>query len=150
MADGLPPITFVLTDAGAPAVMVAEAEADTLAEVLQIAPGITDPRWTRLYARVVNHLTYGYDYEMITDPAAFEAEFRAAWEAEPETVPDDAPVTPTRLRDLGMPDFTQIAAPAIVDGELVFYVRSNYYGIPYRVGLRPGADPTYTPVAMQP
>ncbi len=150
MTAVLPPITFVLTKQGSPALMVAEAEAATLAEVLQRAPGITDPHWTRLYARVVNHLAYGYDYEMIMDPAAFEAEFRAAWEAEPETVADDAPVTPPRLRDLGMPEFSQIQPPAVVDGELVFYVRSNHYGIPYRVGRRPGAEPTYTPVPMQP
>ncbi|MFN4158315.1 MAG: hypothetical protein ACK4GO_07935 [Gemmobacter sp.] len=148
MADGLPPITFFMTDSGAPVVIIAQEPVDTLAEALNRAPDLTDPHWVKVYARVVNHLNHGYDYEMIMDPAAFEATYRAAHAAEPEVVPDDTPVVPVRLRDLGMPDFAQIRPPAMVDGDLVFFVRSGFYGIPYRVVHSPEGTASYTPVAM--
>lgn len=148
MADGLPPIILQMSDEGAPQVLVADEPAASVADVLTRAPDLTDPKWVKVYARVVNHLTYGYEYEMIMDPAAFEAEFRAAWAAEPETVPDETPIDPPRLRDLGMPDFAMIRPPAMEGGNLVFYVRSGYYGIPYQVVFTPDGEANYVPVPM--
>ncbi|QYK40171.1 MAG: hypothetical protein KF887_12035 [Paracoccaceae bacterium] len=149
MADGLPPIAFYLNDSGAPVIMVAREPVDNLPEVLARVPDLADPHWIKVYARVVNHLTYGYDYEMIMDPAAFEAEYRAAWAAEPETVPEDTPVAPVRLRDMGMPEFGMIRPPEKVDGNLVFYVRSGFYRIPYQVVVTPDGQATYVPVPMR-
>lgn len=146
MADGLPPISMDFAEDGAPVVMVAEAEARDLAQVLSLAPALGDPKWLRAYVRVANHLAKGDRFDPIMDPAAFEAAYRAAYEAEDPA----APAVPgnARLRNYGLPDFTAIRPPAMEGDTLVFFARNTFMGIPYKVTMPRGGTPTYEPVAM--
>ncbi len=146
MADGLPPISMDFTAEGTPVVMVAEAEARDLAQVLSLAPALGDPKWLRAYVRVANHLAKGDRFDPIMDPVAFEAAYRAAYAAEDA---DEAPVPGNaRLHNYGLPDFAVIKPPAMEGDTLVFYARNTFMGIPYKVTMPKGGEPSYEPVAM--
>jgi hypothetical protein len=147
MPASLPPLSLQLSDTGTPVVRVEGEPIDSIAELLRRVPVLAEPNWVKALARFVNHLSHGYDYEMIMDPAAFEVAYRAAYEAEPE-VATDAPIVPVRLRDLGLPDFTCIRPPTMVGDTLVFFVRSGFYGIPYQVAYERDGNTVYTPVPM--
>jgi hypothetical protein len=146
MADGLPPISMDFAADGTPVVMVAEAEARDLAQVLSLAPALGDAKWLRAYVRVANHLAKGDRFDPIMDPVAFESAYRAAYAAEDA---DEAPVPGNaRLHNYGLPDFAQIKPPAMEGDTLVFYARNTFMGIPYKVTMPKAADATYEPVAM--
>lgn len=146
MADGLPPISMQYDQTGAPIVIVEQARAADLADVIRLAPALSDPHWVRAYARVVNHLAQGDKFGLIVDPAAFEAKYRAAFDAEN---PDEEPQAGVmRLRNFGIPDFGAIKPPEMQGGDLVFYAENTFMGIPYRAVMAEGAEPVYTPVAM--
>ncbi|RUS59431.1 hypothetical protein EGN72_16035 [Pseudorhodobacter sp. E13] len=132
--------------AGTPIVIVEQAKAQDLSEVIRLAPALSDPHWVRAYARVANHLAQGDKFSLIVDPAAFEAEYRAAFEAEdPDEVPQAGVM---RLRNFGMPDFAAIKPPEMQGGTLVYFARNTFMGIPYRAVMPEGGQPEYEPVAM--
>lgn len=146
MAEGLPPISMDFAADGTPVVTVAKAEVRDLAQVLSLAPALGDPKWLRAYVRVANHLAKGDRFDPIMDPAAFETAYRAAYAAED---PDEPPVPGNaRLRNYGLPDFSVIAPPVMQDGNLVFYARNSFMGVPYRVTMPKEGAPVYEPVAM--
>lgn len=146
MADGLPPISMQYDQAGTPIVIVEQAKAQDLSEVIRLAPALSDPHWVRAYARVANHLAQGDKFSLIVDPAAFEAEYRAAFAAEdPDEVPQAGVM---RLRNFGMPDFAAIKPPEMQGGTLVYFARNTFMGIPYRAVMPEGGQPEYEPVAM--
>lgn len=146
MADGLPPMSMGFATDGTPVVVVAKAELRDLAQVLDAAPGLGDPKWLRAYVRVANHLAKGDRFDPIMDPAAFETAYRAAYDAED---PEEAPVPGNaRLHNYGLPDFSAIKPPAMQGETLVFYARNTFMGIPYKVTMPRGGTPSYEPVAM--
>lgn len=146
MADSLPPISMRYDDGGAPIVIVEQARAQDLAEAVRLAPALSDPHWVRAYARVVNHLAHGARFTLIMDPAAFEATYRAAYEAEdPEQAPQAGVV---RRRDFGIPDFAAIKPPEMQGSTLVFFAENTFMGLPYRVTLVEGGTAQYDPVAI--
>ena len=57
-----------------------------------------------------------------------------------------------RLRDFGIPDFTEIAPPKIEDGTLVYFARALFNGLPYRTKVTLGrvGDVTYLPLELTP
>ena len=145
MPDDLPPISFDITDAGQPVVMVGAETVTDVAGLAAAAPGLQAPDYAVPYAQLVNHLAQGYELTLIVDPDAFKAEYEAQRAAEGESEP--VPGRP-RLSDHGVPDFAAISAPRYVDGKLVFYARHNYYGLPYRVELTSGGAPSYEPAPL--
>ena len=147
MAD-LPPIAMDYTAAGAPVVIVAEAQATDLAEAVRLAPALADPQWLGAYVQVANHLAKGDRFEPIFEPEEFKAEYMAAYDAED---PSEEPIPGnTRLHNYGVPDFSVIAAPVMEGDRITFYARNTFMGIPYKVTMVRGGVPTYEPVAMTP
>lgn len=148
MADGLPPIQFNLSDAGAPVVIVEKVEVSDRIEALRRAPALSDPKFARAYAQVVNHLAKGYKYEVIMDPAAFKADYMAKYDAEdPDVV---AAPGVMRLRNFALPDFDSITPPAMEDGTLVFFSRNAYRGTAFHVTVPEDGPPVYRPVKSAP
>jgi hypothetical protein len=148
MADGLPPIQFNLSDAGAPVVIVEQVEVSDRIEALRRAPALSDPKFARAYAQVVNHLAKGYKYEVIMDPAAFKADFMAKYNAEDP----NAVVAPgvMRLRNFALPDFDSITPPQMTEGTLEFFARSAYRGTAFHVVVPPEGPASYRPVKSAP
>ena len=152
MADGLPPLSMDVTTDGTAVVIVDGQQVQDVSGLLDLAPNIVDPKYARAYSRLVNHLSAGYEYDVIMDPVAFEARYRARYEAED---PDAQAVAgQVRLRNFAMPDFSAIHPPAIEGGKLVYFAENAYLGVPYRVeagtSISTIGKPIYTLVPSAP
>jgi len=146
MSDGLPPISMVLSDQGAPVVIIGESQVSNAKDLLAAAPALQEPEWIRVYANVLNHMAHGYKYELIIDPDEFEAQYMKEYEAED---PDEPPVPGLiRLHNYGIPEFSEIAPPFYEGDTLTFYVRENFLGIPYKATLGSFFLPDYEPVTL--
>ena len=131
MDDGLPPLNIDVNAAGTPVVIVDGQEVQDVSGLIDLAPKVVEPKYARAYARLVNHLSHGYQFEVIMDPDAFRADYLARYEAED---PDATVVAgQARLRNYGLPDFSQISPPAFEGNRLIFYAQNAYLGVPYRV-----------------
>jgi len=133
--------------AGDPVVIVGgSAEVSDPSQLLKAVPALADPKLSIACAQLVNHLKQGCRFTVIVDPAKFEADFMAAWNAED---PDQEPTPGVhRLRDFGIPDFAAITRPKLEDGQLTFFAVNAYLGLPYRATLEAGGAVTYEPVAI--
>lgn len=151
MSDTVPHIDLGLTPSGDPVVIVGEAgdQALDMATLLRLAPGIALPAHAHDAALLVNHLAYGSAYQVITDPKSFEQSYRARLGQEDPNAPYRDGVN--RLRDFGVPDFTQIKPPHFEGGQLVFYAVDKALGVPYRVtAAELTAAPLYEPMPLTP
>lgn len=146
MADELPPIEMDFAPDGAPVVTVNSTAATDPAQLLALAPDLSKPEWVLAYCGLVNHLAQGARFEPIYDPDEFKAAYVAKYDAED---PDEEPQQGvTRLHDFGLPDFAAITPPQMAGDTLVFFAENAYMGIPYRVTMAPGEQPSYQPVAI--
>jgi hypothetical protein len=150
MTDTHPDITLGLDDQGAPQVVIGEAtETADLAQILASVPTLRDPSRLAQLAQVVNHLGHGGDFRVITNPADFEARYRARLATENQA--EEWREGVIRLCDHGVPDFATIAAPASSGDGLVFFAEDRFMGLPYRVQVSAlGAKADYTPVPLTP
>lgn len=122
-------------------------QAHDMAELLHLAPMLANHPLA--LAQAVNHFAHGGDYQVIADPKAFEAEYRAKLAKEDPNAPFQAGVI--RLRDHGVPDFTTLHPPALRDGRLLFYVVDTFLGVPYAVDCASlTAAPVYAPLPLTP
>lgn len=151
MSDTVPHIDLGLTPSGEPVAIVGQAgaEARDMATLLRLAPGIALPAHAMDAALLVNHLAHGSAYQVITDPKAFEQAYRARLASED---PHAAFIDGVhRLRDFGMPDFTQIKPPRFEGHGLAFYAVDKALGVPYRVVAADlTGTPDYTPLPLTP
>lgn len=147
MADMLPDIQMDINAAGTPVVVVEQVEVTDRSEALRLAPALGDPRWIRVYSRVVNHLAHGDDYDPIMDPEAFEAQYMEAYNAEDPN--EEVGPGVVRLHNYPLPDFSAIHPPRMEGDILVFYAENLFLGLPYRVTMAPGAEPEYLPGPME-
>ncbi|KIC47743.1 hypothetical protein [Tateyamaria sp. ANG-S1] len=140
----LPPIVMTMDTSGAMVVRVDfEADYDNALALLGAVPALQEhPAKT---AEAVNHLTYGFDYTVITDPDAFRSEYTAKYEAE-----GDAPFVAGRpqLHDFGRQDLASLDIPTLTSDALVFFAKDQALGIAYRaeMPLDTGVA-TYKPLA---
>lgn len=151
MGEGLPPLHMETNAAGDAVVIVDGQEVRDVSGLIDLAPNIVEPRYARAYARLVNHLVHGYDYNVIMDPADFASAYQKRYDAEdPNEV---VPAGQVRLRNYGLPDFSVIEAPKIEDNKLIFYAENAFLGVPYRVEAGTSVSaigaPDYTPVPTQ-
>jgi hypothetical protein len=151
MADTLPELTLGLDDGNKPIVLVGDdEEAASLAALLARVPALAGNALE--LARVVNHFAHGVEYDVIEDPAAFAAAYRARLAAEDPAAEWRENVR--RLSDFGMPDFTAIRAPRIEGGRLLFHAVDGFLGVPYEVTASVGAgkvgEAAYEPVDLTP
>jgi len=97
-------------------------------------------------AGAVNHFDEnGDDFDVITDPAAYKADFLQRYAAEEEM---DWDQFTARLSDFELPDFEQLTAPAVSGGQISFCANHLGFASPYRVsGPADGSAPlTYEPI----
>lgn len=146
MADALPPVELDFADSGSPVVIIEQIEVDDATRLLQAAPALADPKWAFAFAQMVNHIMQGDEYELIIDPAAFQASYMETYNAED---PDEEVGAGTiRLHNFGIPDFAAMHPPKLEGDTLVFFAENMFMGIPYKATMEPGQTPVYEPVAM--
>lgn len=147
MSDNVDVMQFSVTPQGEIVVVVGENEVSSAADLLTMAPDASPANW----AEILNELAHSGDFELILDPAGFREQYEAtlAQEDPEQGWSQDA----MRLRDFGVPDFSQITPPQIAGSTLVYYARDIHTGLPYRaeVSLAGGdGTPTYTPMQLSP
>ena len=137
MTDGIPQVVLGIDAASHSVVIIGgETEVGTLAALVAAAPGLLHPDAATAMARAVAHFAAGSDYRVIDDPAAYEATYRAQVAREDPNAPWREGVY--RLRDHGIPDFTDITVPAYQGTKLVFYAWAAPLPLPYRVEIDVG------------
>lgn len=117
----------------APAIAVGDGLFRSIEDLVAANPGLAGEGegGAAALAAAYNHLARRDAYEVIEDPAAFEAAYRAAHAAEDAGAAwsQDRP----RLSDFGMPDFERLHAPVLAGGTLTFFARDALTGLAYRV-----------------
>jgi hypothetical protein len=105
---------------------------------------------TQALALALNHFARGTDYEVILDPEAFEARYRATVATEP--VDGEWSQGQVRLRDFGQPDFSQIHPPYLAGDVITFFARDAFTGLAYSANspVEAPQDAAYTPAPLTP
>jgi hypothetical protein len=144
MADEIEDLKLTLLPDGAVGVNVgSRGTARTVAELLAMAPrGATGQ-----LAVAVNRLTMDGAFVLIEDPAAYEATYRARLAAEDPAQPWREGVS--RVRDFGVPDFTEITQPTGAGKALVYFAYDAYTFLPFRVAVV-GDAPDYQALTLRP
>ena len=144
----LPPIALMLNNEGAPVVRVEDQELADLPTLFGSVPALTDPAHARAAAEAVNHLSEGFEFEVIVDPESFRTSFMERLAKEDATEWQQGQ---PRLRDFGMPDLDTLAVPVTTDGALTFFAEDSYLGVIYKVTVSfDGAGADYTPLPTSP
>ncbi|MEX0284511.1 MAG: hypothetical protein AB3N23_07850 [Paracoccaceae bacterium] len=144
MSSGSERTATVLDAEGAPVVRIGENEVSNVAALIDAAPHLKQPDAAEEAALAVNHLCEGSDFRVILNPDQFRETYLTKRAAE-EDKPWDQ--NRPRLGDYGLADVDQIAVPATDGDQLIFFVRDQYTGLPYRVALKFGAeDADYQPL----
>jgi len=156
MTDAIPLVTLGLGADSQYVVMVGEQdqEARDVASLMALAPGLMRPAAALEAARFINHMAQGPAFDLITDPAAYAAAYRARVDAEDPN--ENWSQNKVRLRDYGMPDFDQIKIPVIAGSVLTYFAADSHMGVPYKVlvdlarpGVKVDAD-SYDPLDLTP
>ncbi len=142
--------TGVQTKDGAPYVEEDDNRFATCAQLLAVYPALIDPGNEATLARLVTHMARGTAFAVVNDPAAFEAEYRAALAAEDPGAPFQE-MRPRRT-DFGIPDFTAIAPPRREGDRLVFTLQDSFTGVPFAAMVDYSAldHLSVEPMALQP
>jgi hypothetical protein len=152
VTDSIPQVDLGINDAAQSVVIVeGAAQVSDLAELISAAPGLLHPAAALTLARAANHFAQGTDYRVVEDPAVFESDYRAKVDSEDPNAAWQEGVL--RLRDHGMPDFTQITPPLLEGTILTYFATDSYLGLPYRVVLdlaNPNGKVVYSAVALIP
>jgi len=155
MPDEIPPLSLGLGDNNENLVLLdtaeeaAPSEAANMAELLRLVPGLASDAHAVDLARAVNHFKHGTDYRVIENPTEFADAYRARIEHENPSAEWQEGVV--RLRDYGIPDFSQIQPPKLTGGKLTFYAADNFLGVPYEVEAENlEAVPEYNPMPLTP
>jgi hypothetical protein len=140
------------SDDDRPVVEVGAARVATLADLVRAAPALKQPDQLPLYCRALNHLKFGTEYRLILDPDAYRARYQRRLESEDPKAPWQEGVV--RVRDFGVCDTSEITAPRMEAGAVIFYVEDDFLGIPYRVDApapdHPEGEINYEPLPMSP
>jgi hypothetical protein len=152
MTDQALDMLYSVDRTGEPVVVIERRHELGQEALLAQFPMLLDAAHATELARVVNHFARQFQYDVIADPAAFAADYRARIAAEDPNAPWDE--AQPKLRDFGMPDLDAIAAPKVIGDRLVFYAANRRLGVPYRVEVPvPGGvigTAVYEPVPMGP
>lgn len=150
MPDEIPPLSLGLGDKDERLVFLGPGnQATDMASLLRLAPGLASEAHALDLAQAVNHFAHETDYSVIEDPKAFADAYLAQIEREDPAAEWREGVI--RLRDYGVPDFTQIEPPKFANGKLTFYAVDVFLGLPYKVeAANLEAAPSYSALPLTP
>lgn len=103
----------------------------TWGDVVAKVTGLDAPENVVNVARAMTHFSYKARYRVIEDPEDYEARYRARVATEDP----DQPFEQNQIRSssFGIPDFSEISAPQIINGKLRYFVADVALHVPYRV-----------------
>lgn len=132
MTDAIPQIELGLGDALERVVIVDDTqEIESIPALATEVPGLLTAEAARDLAVAVNHLAVGGDFDVITDPVAFQTAYEAQLASEDPSQGWQEGVM--RLVDFGKPDFSEIKVPYWTGSAITFFAADATTGLPYRV-----------------
>ena len=152
MTDITPEILYSVDRSGNPIAIIERKTEGGQQDVLAHYPGMLTGDMTTDLAKMVNHFAREFQYDVIDDPTAFAAAYRAQIANEDPNA--NWQQGNPRLRDFGMPDLDAITIPVLTGNKLTYYAKSVRLGVPYRVdveidGTKIG-EAKYEPMKMGP
>lgn len=130
MSDTLPYVGFSYDDDNKLCASVGPDEYHSVAELIAAAPFVAEPGHILLLAKALNHFDQGMSYGVIEEIEPYKEDFLKRYAEEEELEWDQFNL---RVGDFELPDFEQMAAPSIKDGEITFFVNHRGLDAPYIV-----------------
>ena len=136
-----PSVLLNYTDGNQPTVVINNTTYNNWADVVKNVEGVDQPENALIVARMLTHFSYRSRYKVIGDPSAYETTYRKRVTAE-LVAAATAAAEPTKNKGtrtpvLGTPDFSEISAPQIRDGQLIFFVYDAALLAPYKIEAVP-------------
>jgi hypothetical protein len=118
----------ILSDEG-PVVSYRGSRFATLADLSEAAPALMAPENLTVYCRISNFFFKGISFDFIEDIKAYQKGYEERRSYEKRRTEGLISCG----ADFGPFDVSEMHAPSIEGGNLVYFVEDAYYGIPYRV-----------------
>lgn len=114
-----------------PAINVEGQTYNSLVALFQSFPILSNPRYREKVAQIVNFLLKGLEFHYIENIEKFKEEYQQQIEYEQLSLEDRL----VRLSDYGIYDLSSMHAPAVINGQLIFFVKHDYTQLPYKVSV---------------
>ena len=102
-----------------------------LPDLLETLPQLYEDQNLEKLAQIANFLAKGIEFQYIENIELFKENYYQQIEAEQASLLDEGPL----LKDYGIFDLSVMHHPHLKDNQLVFFVKHDYLGIPYKVTL---------------
>jgi hypothetical protein len=112
-----------------PCVKFGSASFTLILPLMQAIPALARLHHLKELAHILNFLLSGNEYHFIEDIKQFQDAYLERVEFEHNTLD----YLPSRMTTHGVFDLSAMHPPKISNGKLIFYVKNNYSGVPYRV-----------------
>lgn len=103
----------------------------SLKTLLQSHPQIRQNQYLEKLAQIANFLVKGIEFQYIENIELFKENYYQKIDSEQASFLDDG----LALKDYGIFDLSSMHAPLLKDKSLIFFVKHDYLGVPYRVTL---------------
>lgn len=114
-----------------PIVEVQSIQYSSLEHLIQKCPQLIHPQNIDKLAQIANFMVKGLEFQYIENIEAFRENYYQQIEIEQLTLLYEG----TKLKDYGIFDLSDMHPPRLNGNQLIFFVRHDYLGIPYRVTL---------------
>lgn len=114
-----------------PVIEVQAIQYTSLEDLIQKYPQLIHPKNLDIMAQIANFLVKGLEFQYIDDIESFKENYYQQIETEQMSLLDEE----TQLKDYGIFDLSEMHPPLLKENQLVFFVKHDYLGIPYRVTL---------------
>lgn len=108
-----------------------EIQYQTLGSLLKVLPQLLREKNLTKLAQIANFLSKGIEFQYIEDIENFKTSYYQQMEEASFSLLNEKP----SMNDYGVFDLSTMHPPLAKDHQLIFFVKHDYLGIPYRVTL---------------
>lgn len=122
-----------------PVIEVKEILYDNLGSLLKAFPLLKRDKHLDKLAKIATFLAQGPEFQYIEDIESFKTSYYQQVEGEKHSLLEEK----SSIKDFGVFDLSVMHPPLSRDHQLIFFVKHDYLGIPYRVTVHfpTGSDP---------
>lgn len=122
---------FLLNSENQPVIEIHEIQYHNLGSLLKAYPQLQREKHLDKVAQIANFLARGLEFQYIDDIENFKTSYSQKIERIPSSLLDERP----SIKDYGIFNLSMMHPPLAKDHQLIFFVKHDYLGIPYRVTL---------------
>lgn len=125
-------ISFLFNHQHHPVIEVQGKQYSSLGPLLDKYPIFTHTQHLDKLAQMANFLAKGLEFQFIENIESFKEKYYQQIETEQSSLLYEGSL----LKDYGIFDLSSMHPPHLKDRQLLFFVKQDYMGIPYRANLR--------------